>query len=169
MKRLISILTIALIASLPFSLFIGCTTSDSESLPPYYVAFTIDGERFVWEYGLTNIERNTFASKLNESSVYTHFIALPIETEWSGGLANLITISVEASAEGTYPIYHVVYTKDGTSYLLVNGSITITNYEDEDGVIEGTFIAEVSEDGTNIIIENGKFKVMRVADDTYWT
>ena len=167
MKRLILILTIALIASSPFSLFIGCTTS--ESLPPYYVAFTIDGERFVWEYGLTNIERNTFGSRLDEGTVYTHFIALPIEEEWSGGLQDWITISFIGESEGTYPIYHITYTEDGTHYSLLNGSITITKYEEVGGVIEGTFTAEVSDNGTTIEIESGQFRVIRVADDTYWT
>ena len=100
---------------------------------------------------------------------YTHFIALPIETEWSGGLQKFITISFEGSAEGSYPIYHIVYDEDGTAYFLVNGSITITKYEEVGGVIEGTFTAEVSDNGTTIEIESGQFRVIRVYDDTYWT
>jgi len=170
MKRLILIVIVTFITLLFSSLFIGCTASHPTStLPPYYVAFTIDGERYVWEFGLTNIERNTFGSKLIENGGYTHFIVLPIETEWSGVLQNFISISIEGITEGTYPIYHIVYTVNGTHYFLVNGSITITNYEDEGGVIEGTFSVEVSDNGTNIEIKNGEFKVKRVSDNTYWT
>ena len=167
MKRLLLIIIVAFIAASCSSFFMGCTTSSS--LPPYYVAFTVDGERYVWEFGLTEFESNTFGSKLEENPDDTHFIALPTEEEWSGGLQNYITIAFEGAAVGTYPIQNISYTVDGTHHTLVNGSITITNYEDVGGVIEGTFSVEVTDGDTTITIENGEFKVMRVADNTYWT
>lgn len=165
MKRSVYIITAICVFSLSFFLFTGCP-SDVESLPAYYIMFKLDGESKIFDKGFTDVKKNAFANKYGVAE--TDFFATSDELINSGVWTNYLEIFLNGISEGTYSNVGIYYKEleEDPWYEALDGSLTITKYEEVGGVIEGTFSATVTNIDTKNITE-GKFKVKRIPNDTW--
>ena len=169
MKSLLVIITLICIASLPFLLFTGCTTSAS-----YYIKFKVDGVDKNFDKGPTNYESVPFGQIVTGDPDYTDLRATPdVETGEVLPLDNYISIQFYNTTTGSYAGLEeaiIAYNENGAKYLATDITVNVTKYDEEEGgVIEGTFSATITPEvptGSKEITE-GEFRVKRVARDLF--
>jgi hypothetical protein len=125
--------------------------------------FKFDGESKIFDKGFTDVEKNAFANKVGVGE--TDFFATSDELVNVDVWTNCIEIFLMGISEGTYSNVYIGYheLEEDPWYVTVDGSLTITKYEEVGGVIEGTFSGTF--DGKEIT--DGKFKVKRIPNDTW--
>lgn len=172
MKRLVILLFALFMLFVPAVIFASSCESAGEELPEYYILFSIDGQEYIYKFGVSDIEVNTFAVLFGDTQ--TDFFATDDNTASTENEPDnyiLIFFLGNGPLDYTYgedPLLIEFYSVDGM-YAITAGTLTITKYGDVGDVIEGTFTAtvEASFNGTETInLENGKFRILRIADDT---
>lgn len=172
MKKLIILLFALFVLFVPATIFASSCESAGEELPEYYILFSIDGQEYIYKFGVLDIEVNAFAVFFGGAE--TNFFATDdntASTEIEPDNYILIFFLGNGPLDYTFgedPLYIEFYTADG-SYDITAGTLTITKYGDVGDVIEGTFTAtvEASFNGTETInLDDGKFRIIRIADDT---
>lgn len=172
MKKLIILLFALFVLFVPATIFASSCESAGEELPEYYILFSIDGQEYIYKFGISDIEVNTFAVLFGGEE--TNFFATDdntASTEIEPDNYILIFFLGYEPLDYTYgedPLDIEFYTADG-SYDIIAGTLTITKYGDVGDVIEGTFTATVqdfSNGAETINLEGGKFRILRLADDT---
>ena len=170
MKKVIIMLFAVCVFFAPAVVF--ASSCGSTGLPDYYILFTIDGQEYVYAFGVSDIEAKAYA--VYDGIEETRFYATDDKSASSTNEPdNYIIISFLGDGPVDYvyginPMYISFYTVDGY-YAIVAATLTVTQYGDVGGSIEGTFTAtvEATFNGTETInLEDGKFRIIRIADGT---
>ncbi|UCB45481.1 MAG: hypothetical protein JSV25_14935, partial [Spirochaetota bacterium] len=119
-----------------------------------------------FDKGLTNYESEPLGFLVTGDGDVTVLIATPDEETGDDPMDNFIHIDFSSRTTGTFSPILISMNIEGVNYYNGTGSITVTKYEDMGGVIEGTFYGTAM-NGASLEITEGKFKVKRIADNTY--
>jgi hypothetical protein len=171
MKKII-FLFIPLLVLLAPAYVLASSCEGTESLPDYYVLFTVNGEEIIFEYGLSDDEVNPFAVVFG--GVETNIFATDDATASNENEPNHYILFFMLGAEvldythPADPLYIEYYTASA-SYAITAGSLQITEFGNENGVVVGTFsitVEDMSNGAAPINLENGRFRVKRITDDS---
>lgn len=174
MKKLIIPLFVLLMLSVPAVIFASSCESAGEELPDYYISFSVDGQEYIMSFGVSGVEVNPFATVEGGSATYffatdDNTASTEIEPE---DYILIWFVGTEASdyTAGEDLMDFLYYIADAR-WELSSGTITITAFGDVGEAIEGTFIITLTDTATEtetMDLENGKFRLLRIADDTYF-
>ena len=171
MKLLKTVVMFMAIIVSPLILFGG----SCESKSPYYIQFTLDGEEYVFEQGLTDVDDNAFGHIFFSTTWI--YAALEKGQDTSSLPQDYIIIRCGSTTTGTYPwgidsLLFFRYDRNGEVFFPDMGgttTATIDKYGEVGDTIEGTFTAYLADQdtGTTILqLTNGTFKVKRLEDDS---
>ena len=169
MKKCTWIMTVVCIVSLAILFFNGCpNTNSGTTTDSYYIKFKLDGVQMNFDKGLTDVEENPFGIQWTDDSTEIwanpNVVSNGHQTEYIYILTPLLDSGTESNT------FSVEYkTEAGDTYRSTSYTVTITTYESEEGVIEGTFSATVESvvpNGPPKEITEGEFRVKRIADNT---
>ncbi|UCB44594.1 MAG: hypothetical protein JSV25_10265 [Spirochaetota bacterium] len=135
-----------------------------ETVLGYYIMFKADDVQKYFDKGLTNYESEPFGNPVTSAEDYTVFFATPDEETGDEAVENGIAIMFDGTTIGTYTNTETIvqYTEDGIDVSGNADTVSVTKYDDEGGVIEGTFSGTIE----GVVITEGQFRVKRVAKDT---
>lgn len=164
--KLTRIIMLLIIASLGAAFFISCT-NEGDQLPEYYVLFYVDGEKFVFDMGHSDIEDTAFASQIEQDpdDFVTRIYAAPEDLAGKDqSESTYISFQVHGTITGTYVNNGNMYCYfAGTPSVATEFTITISEYGDVGGIIAGTLFSTSG----SLIITDGEFRVIRAADGSY--
>ena len=162
MKRFIFIITVVCIASLTIFLFTGCPTA-----PGYYIKFKVDGVEKNYGKGLSDFGGDACGNYTSADGLLTEMVASPEASSLASAPPDEYFLIVFPGQESFEDAYFSYGDGVGGFYSAYGNAVTITSYGDEGGVIEGTFSGTVSFTLEDKVITEGKFRVMRVDDDSF--
>ncbi len=163
---------ILFISIVSFNLILGCANEedDEEQLPQYYIMFYINGDRYLYDKGFSDIESMPFVRD-DIGASWASIYATPdvgTFTDYQNHAIKSIHLIAEDSHgnTGTW-INAQIYFDNGTllftSTFTPQDTITISkNGPVIDTAVEGTFSATVKNGGTTLDITNGSFRVKRI-------
>ena len=166
-KLIVTVMCVSVFALFLLGAECGVPEEVVDSLPAYYIIFKADGELKTYSKGFTDFNGDACGNYV--SSETTQIVALPVASALVDGPLDEYFLIIFPGQESYDSVYFQYGDGSGDVYITPGpeiSSVTITKYEDEGGVIEGTFSGMVTLD-TDIDITEGKFKVKRVPDDSF--
>ena len=177
MKRLwlISAVVILLIM---FGFIIGCENCppcdcdcDGE-VPEFYISAVVGGTEYVWHLGLTEIEDDAFGTIHTDTPDRTLIFATPYVESGLSEPDNYVWIEFEGTTTGTYSVsdmFDAAYTINTEYWGFTAITLVVTAYGNVGGVITGTFTGTIQVEGgsSTMTVEDGKFNVVRIPDDSF--
>ena len=170
MKTLKLIVVAMCVSVLTLLLFAGQCGVPVETSVSYDIKFKVDGVQKNFDKGLTNYVSEPFGHPITGSPDYTQVLATP-DVETGESLPdNGIMIYFIGTTTGIYTDANAMIEYGEGEWYVTDGNpvtVTITKYENEGGVIEGTFSGTVSFTLSDKVITEGEFTVKRVAKDLF--
>jgi hypothetical protein len=143
----------------------------------YYIKFKVDGVEKNFDKGLTNYESEPFGNEVMGNGEAFFLAATPDVETGEDPPNNYIGITFDGTKTGTYTGFlqaDLIFLENGKGWMDDVGTddlvVTVTKYEDEGGVIEGTFSSTVIETEPDSVfkeITEGEFRVKRITDGTF--
>jgi hypothetical protein len=153
----------------------GVPVEDIDGLPAYYIIFKAGEEIKTYTKGFTEFTGdacgNYYEYIINgvgalQEEYLTEIVAMPEASAYADFPPEEFLLIIFPGQESFEDALFVYADGSGNTYGGFENNVVITNYEDEGGVIEGTFSGTIA-NGEPIEITDGKFKVKRVTDDSF--
>lgn len=155
---------------IPFAvlgLLISCANNGGE----FFISASLDGTTYEWTLGLTDVEKDALGEYYTLGGPGTLLLATPEAVSSATEPSNYVLFDIDSSSTSpaTYTIvdfWDAYYRINNVYWDFTNITFVITTYGGVGDTIEGTFSGTIFDGVSTMTVTNGKFEVVRIADDT---